>query len=342
METVLKQTIETLCQPGKGILAADESTGTIGKRFDLIDVENIEENRRKYRDFLFTSPNFGEYISGVILFEEQVFQKSEDGRTFPEVIVAAGAVPGWKSDLGLDPIPGYGSDLIVKGLDTLDGRCKRVFEAGARFTKFRSMFNVAKSLNKPSRYSIEMNAIHQARNAKISQVNGLVPIVEPEVIVGEGEDIDIEYAFKVTRDILVETFKQLSLAQVDLRYMILKPNMIYTKAVLAEGLNEMIAEYTMRLFREAVPVSVPGIFFLSGGQDEISSTLNLDLVNKIKKREGSAPWYISFSYGRALQASALSAWRGLDENRESMQGVFIKRARLNGLASKGEYEGEEN
>ncbi|KAJ3448296.1 fructose-bisphosphate aldolase [Anaeramoeba flamelloides] len=341
-EEVLAETIKIMCTPGRGILAADESVGTIGKRFDLINVENVEENRRCYRDYLFSTPNFGKYISGVILYEEQVFQKTSEGVLFPEIIRQSGAVAGWKSDTGLRPLEGYDKDTVTQGLDNLAVRCQKVFKAGCRFTKFRSAFHI--NAKCPSSLSVSWNAMVQARQAKIAQENGLVPIVEPEVLVSTIEDPqDIEDAYRVTKWVLTETFRQLNLHKVDLRYMILKPNMVYTKKELKEKNYDLIAEKTFQLFTETLPTSLPAIFFLSGGQDEISSTINLDKINKLKNKTPKiCPWYISFSYGRALQRSALEAWKGKTENKENLQKAFTKRALKNSQASIGEYVNEED
>lgn len=328
----LDETVKAMTQRGKGLLAADESTGTIGKRFATINVENTEANRQAYREMLFqVSDKANKFISGVILFEETLFQSTKDGVPFVKLLKDNGIVPGIKVDKGLVPLPGTDEEPIVQGLDGLAERCKKYYEQGARFAKFRSVFNINES--SPSELAIRQNCDAQARYAAICQQNGLVPIVEPEVLVMVG-DHSIDVSFDVTVRVLSQLYKSLLEHHVVLERTILKPNMVLPGNDCPEKADaKKVAEYTVRALRMTVPAAVPGIMFLSGGQSEEYAA---ETLNEINKRPELKPWPLSFSYGRALQQSALQGWKGDSNNLEAGQAGYLKRAEACYKATLGE------
>lgn len=328
----LEQTARDLVAPGKGILAADESTGTIEKRFKSISIENNEKNRQQYRQMLFTTKNIGQYISGVILFDETIRQKTDDGMPFVDVLKKAGSIPGIKVDLGAKTLAGGGAnEKITEGLDGLRERLQAYFELGARFTKWRAVITIGQGI--PTRYCLLANAEALARYAALSQECGLVPIVEPEVLM-DG-DHSIERCYQVTEDTLHIVFNNLYEHLVAPEGMLLKPNMVVSgKEYKKQAGPEEIAERTIRCFRRTVPAAVPGIVFLSGGQTSEQATANLNAINET----GPHPWALSFSYGRALQDAPLKAWLGKKENVSKAQQAFIHRARCNGAATEGTYQ----
>ena len=316
---------------GKGILAADESTGTIKKRFDKIGVESNEENRRAYRELLFTAPGIAEHISGVILYDETLRQSTKGGERFADLLTRLGIVPGIKVDAGTKPMPNFPGEVITEGLDGLAGRLAEYYSLGARFAKWRAVIDIGAGI--PTRTCIETNADLLARYAALCQDAQIVPIVEPEVLMDGGHSI--ERCEAVTDEVLATVFDRLLAHRVYLEGIVLKPNMVISGAKSASRAPPaQVAEATLRCLKRHVPSAVPGIAFLSGGQSEAEATLHLDLMN----RSGPLPWPLSFSYGRALQASALSAWGGAVASVAAAQREFLKRARLNGLATFGRYE----
>ena len=323
---------------GQGILAADESTGTIKKRFDSINVESTEDSRRDYREMLFRSDEaMKNYISGVILYEETLFQKAVDGTPFVDIIKAAGAVPGIKVDKGAKLIPGSEVETVTEGLDGLRDRLVRYYEAGARFAKWRAV--IAITADTPSWNCIKANAHALARYAALCQEAGIVPIVEPEVLMdGPHSTHDIARCEAVTEWALKEQFQELYYAGVKLDGMILKPNMVVPgqKSGTSASVEE-VAERTVRVLKNCVPSAVPGIAFLSGGQSDEDATAHLSAMNAMY----DLPWKLTFSYGRALQAACLSAWGGKKENVPSGQMAFTHRARMNSLASLGKWSIEQ-
>lgn len=329
---LLEHIARQLVAKGKGILAADESTSTIAARFASIGVESTVENRQAYRQLLFTAPGLGTYISGVIMFDETIRQAAGDGRLFTQVLTAAGVVPGIKVDLGTQAMVASPSEKETKGLDSLAERLPEYVALGARFAKWRAVFIIAPNL--PTAACITRNSQLLAGYARMCQDHGLVPIVEPEVLM-DGEH-SIERSLDVTRMVQREVFKSLKEAGVELKGILLKPNMVLPGTSAAQRpSDEAIAEATLRVLRETVPPEVPGVVFLSGGQSEVQATARLDAMNKSAQ---SLPWRLSFSYGRALQASALRAWVGAERNASAAQQAFLKRAHLNSLACLGTYE----
>ncbi|HZQ66010.1 MAG TPA: class I fructose-bisphosphate aldolase [Gaiellaceae bacterium] len=326
----LEETARALVAPGKGILAADESSGTIKKRFDSIDVESTEENRRAYRDMLFTTEGAADYISGVILYDETIRQSSHDGTPFPKLLESQGIIPGIKVDIGAKPLANAPGETVTEGLDGLRERCEEYRELGARFAKWRAVITIGDGI--PSEYCIWTNAHALARYAAIAQEAGLVPIVEPEVLM-DG-DHSIETSFDVTSRTLHAVFTELRDQRVHFEQMLLKPNMVLSgyEARDRAGIQE-VADQTVRCFRRHVPAAVPGIVFLSGGQTDEDATAHLNAMNAT----GPHPWELSFSYGRALQAPALKAWRGDPANVPAGQQAYLHRARMNGLARSGSY-----
>ena len=329
-EKILNETANAMVAPGRGILAADESTGTIGKRFDSIGVANEEENRRAYRDMLFTTEGMEEFISGVILFEETLFQKTQDGTPFSSLLNSKGAIPGIKVDKGAKPLAGAPGETVTEGLDGLRERLVKYGEAGARFAKWRAVITIGEGI--PSDYSIQTNAHALARYAALCQENNIVPIVEPEVLMDA--DNSIQVCEQVTKDTLQAVFDELYKQRVMLEGMVLKPNMVISgkKCPSQAGVQE-VAEATIRVLKQHVPGAVPGIAFLSGGQSDELATAHLNAMNAI----GDLPWKLTFSYGRALQAAALQAWAGKNENVAAAQRAFYHRAKMNGLASIAKY-----
>lgn len=321
--------------PGKGILAADESTGTIQKRLDSIDVPCTEDNRRTYRQLLFTTPGAGDYISGVILFDETLRQSGTDGVPFTKLLWDNGVLPGIKVDAGAKDLAGSPGEKVTEGLDGLRERLAEYVELGAAFTKWRAVIDIGSGI--PSRACLEANAHALARYAALSQEAGLVPIVEPEVLM-DG-DHDIERCREVTETALQLTFRELFNQNVLLEGMVLKPNMVLAgKQCSRQNSVQEVAEMTVKVLRRQVPGAVPGIAFLSGGQSEEEATAHLNAMNKPTAIGGPLPWELSFSYGRALQASALRAWRGQADNIPAAQAAFAHRAKMNSLARSGGYE----
>jgi fructose-bisphosphate aldolase, class I len=318
---------------GKGILAADESTGTIKKRFDSIGVESTEETRRAYRDLLFTTQGVEEYISGVILYDETIRQKALDGTPFPKLLESKGIIPGIKVDKGAAPLAHAEGETITEGLDGLRERLAEYRELGARFAKWRAVISIGKGI--PSEYCIWTNAHALARYAALSQEAGLVPIVEPEVLM-DG-DHAIERSFEVTSRTLHAVFTELRDQRVQPEGILLKPNMVLSGYECPEQVSdEEVAHETIRCFRRHVPAAVPGIVFLSGGQSDEQATARLSAMNA----KGPHPWELSFSYGRALQAPALKAWLGKEENVEAARQAYYHRAKMNSAARTGMYAPE--
>jgi fructose-bisphosphate aldolase, class I len=329
----LHETARAIVAEGKGILAADESDSTIKKRFDSIEVESTEENRRAYRDLLFTTEGVEEYISGVILFDETIRQASTDGTPFPQLLASKGIIPGIKVDKGAKPLALAEGETITEGLDGLRDRLAEYRELGAKFTKWRAVISIGKGI--PSEYCIWTNAHALARFAALSEEAGLVPIVEPEVLM-DG-DHTIERSFEVTSRTLHAVFTELRDQRVQPEGMLLKPNMVLSGYECPEqASDEEVAHETLRCFRRHVPAAVPGVVFLSGGQSDEQATARLSAMNAI----GPHPWQLSFSYGRALQAPALKAWLGKPENVEAAQRAYYHRAKMNGAARTGMYAPE--
>lgn len=318
-----------LVAPDKGILAADESTGTIAKRFDKYGIELKEENRRAYRELLFTAPEMEKYISGVILFDETIRQSTGNGQTFVDLLAEKNVVPGIKMDAGLEPFHDSQIEKVAKGLEGLDERFKEYYQLGARFSKFRAVFTITDS--SPSVGCIKKNAEILAEYASISQSNNIVPIVEPEVLM-DG-DHDIHRCYEVTNQVLSRVFIELKAKGVQLDGMILKPNMVISGTdALEQAVAKQVAELTVKCLKDTVPSEVAGVVFLSGGQSE---ELACETLNEISKIAADCPWPLSFSYGRALQASALSVWGGKPENVVKGQEAFINQARKVSLARQG-------
>jgi fructose-bisphosphate aldolase, class I len=332
-DKALAVTARALVAPGKGILAADESDGTIKKRFDTIGVESTEENRRAYRDLLFTTPGAEDHISGVILFDETIRQSSADGTPFPQLLESKGVIPGIKVDKGAKPLALAEDETVTEGLDGLRDRFAEYRDLGARFAKWRATYSIAEDL--PSEYCVWVNAHALARYAALSQEAGLVPIVEPEVL-QDGEHT-IEESAKATGRVLLAVYQELHDQRVDFAGTLLKPNMVLSgySASNRAGVDE-VAEATLDVLYKHVPASVPGIVFLSGGQTDEDATAHLNAMNS----RGPHPWQLSFSYGRALQAPALKAWGGDEANVQAAQDAYAHRAKMNGLARSGEYTPE--
>ena len=327
----LERIAHAMVARGRGILAADESTGTIKKRFDKIGLESTEENRRAYREMLFTAPGAQEFVSGVILYDETLRQSTRGGERFAELLTRLGIVPGIKVDAGTKPLPNFPGEVITEGLDGLAGRLAEYHQLGARFAKWRAVIDIADGI--PSRTCIESNAELLARYATLCQAAGIVPIVEPEVLMDGAHSL--ERCEEVTSAVLAEVFARLHAHRVFLEGMILKPNMVISGQKNASRASpQQVAEATVRTLKRHVPSAVPGIAFLSGGQSEAEATHHLDLMNRL----GGLPWALSFSYGRALQQTSLTTWGGKPENVAAGQREFLKRARLNGLAATGRYE----
>jgi fructose-bisphosphate aldolase class I len=326
----LQNTAQAIVVDGKGILAADESGGTIKKRFDSIGVESNEEARRAYRDLLFTTEGAEDYIGGVILFDETLRQSSADGTPFPKLLESKGIVPGIKVDTGAKPLALAEGETVTEGLDGLRERLNEYRELGARFAKWRAVITIGKDI--PSEYCIWTNAHALARYAALCQEAGIVPIVEPEVLM-DG-DHTIERSFEVTSRTLHAVFTELRDQRVQPEGILLKPNMVLPGYECPQqASDEEIARETVRCFRRHVPAAVPGVVFLSGGQSEEEATSRLNAMNAL----GQHPWKLSFSYGRALQAAALKAWGGKEENVEAAQRAYYHRAKMNSAAQTGTY-----
>ncbi|MDA1348557.1 MAG: fructose-bisphosphate aldolase class I [Chloroflexi bacterium] len=332
----LNDTARAIVAPGKGILAADESTGTIKKRLDSIGVESTEATRRDYREMLFRTEGASKYISGVILYDETLRQNGAAGTPLSRVLVDQGILPGIKVDIGGRPLAGAPGEQVTEGLDGLRERLAEYAELGARFTKWRGIIAIGPGI--PTRYGIEANAHALARSAALSIEAGLVPIVEPEVLMDGDHDIDA--CFEATEAVLREVYSQLGTHRVALEGTLLKPNMVLsgTDAPNRAGPEE-VAEKTVSCFKRVVPAAVPGIVFLSGGQSDEEATVNLNAINRYAASVG-APWELSFSYGRGLQAAALKAWGGDPANRARAQQVYLHRAYVTSAAQQGDYKPE--
>jgi fructose-bisphosphate aldolase class I len=330
----LNKVAQAMVAQGKGVLAADESTGTIKKRFDAIKVESTEDSRRDYREMLFRSKDaMSKYISGVILYDETIWQKARDGTPLVKLIEQAGSIPGIKVDEGTQPLPNCSGELITVGLDKLGARLVDYYKQGARFAKWRAVIDIGKNI--PSMTAIHTNAHALARYAALCQAAQIVPIVEPEVLMDGDHDID--RCCEVTQRVLNKTFQELRIQRVALEGMILKPNIVISgKKSAKQSSAEEVAEKTIRLLKRCVPAAVPGIAFLSGGQSDEDATAHLDAMNRI----GGLPWKLTFSYGRALQSAPQKAWSGKTENVAAGQAAFTHRARMNSLASKGEWKAD--
>src|SRR5579862_5267516 len=329
----LNKVAEAMVAPGRGILAADESTGTIKKRFDAINTECTEDNRRDYREMLFRSAEGMKHISGVILYDETIWQKAKDGTPLVKLIEQAGAIPGIKVDEGTKPLPMTKGELITVGLDKLADRLTKYYEQGARFAKWRAVIDIGPGI--PSYNCIKANAHALARYAALCQAAQIVPIVEPEVLMDGDHDID--RCVEVTTWLLKETFQELFYNRVALEGMVLKPNMAVPgkKSARRAGVDE-VAEQTVRMLKACVPAAVPGIAFLSGGQSDEEATAHLDAMNRI----GNLPWRLTFSYGRALQQAPQKTWSGKPENAAAGQRAFTHRAHMNALASTGRWSAD--
>ena len=330
-ENDLRTTIAKMIEPGKGVLAADESTATITKRFKALNIESTEETRRAYRTLLFTTRGAEEFLSGVILFEETLDQKADDGTPLPEVLVQHGVMPGIKVDKGTVPLTGAPGDLITQGLDGLSERLKTYKAKGARFAKWREVYGITDA--NPTPLGIDANAEVLARYAAICQEAGIVPIVEPEVLI-DG-DHTIERCYEVSEAVLHAVFQALRRNRVMLEGMVLKPSMVLPgKEHPPKASPETVAEATLRVLRRCVPAAVPSINFLSGGQSPEEATANLNAMNVMYPK---APWVISFSYARALQDPAMKAWGGRRENVATAQAAFYQRVKMNSLARAGKW-----
>jgi len=328
----LEQVARAIVAPGKGILAADESTPTIKKRFDKIGVESTEETRRGYRETLFRTRGVGEFVSGVILFDETIRQKAEDGTPLVQMLESQGILPGIKVDQGAKPLAGAEGEKVTEGLDGLRDRLVEYRSLGAKFTKWRAVIAIDEAKGLPSDYCLEVNAHALARYAALCVEEGLTPIVEPEVLMDGTHSI--ETSFDVTSRTLQKVFRELYTQRVPFEAMLLKPNMVLSGYDCPDQADvRRVAEETLRCFRSVVPAAVPGVVFLSGGQSDEDATAHLNEMNKI----GGVPWELSFSYGRALQAPALKAWAGKAENAEAAQKAFYHRARCNSAARSGKY-----
>ena len=332
----LPEIANAMVEKGRGILAADESTPTCTKRFDSIGVESTEANRNAYRDMLFSTPGMEEFISGVILFDETLRQSTvKDNTPYPEYLTNLGVIPGIKVDKGAHPLPGSDGEKITEGLDGLDARLKEYFNLGARFSKWRAVITIGES--SPSSTCVTANAHALARYAALCQENGLVPIVEPEILMDGSHTI--EDSFVITEEVLHSTFYELYSQDVLLEGMVLKPNMVLSGYECSEKASvEDVAELTVTVLKRCVPSAVPGIAFLSGGQSDEDATAHLNAMNQILGE--NSPWNLTYSYGRALQAPALKSWGGKEEHVSAAQDAFYKRAKLNSLATKGEYSPE--
>lgn len=330
--TTLEDIAAYLVSDGKGFLAADESTGTIGKRFDAINTESTEDSRRDYRELLFRAEGMQDNIGGVILFDETLRQNAEDGTPLKDLINSTGALPGIKVDKGISPF-NDSEEVITGGLEDLNERCAEYAALGAKFTKWRAVIKIGNGI--PTQECIDANMKALADYAKIVQNNNMVPMVEPEVLM-DG-DHSVQSCFEATAKCLKTLFSMLNANDVSLKGTILKPNMVVsgTEAPIQASVSE-VAELTLKVLKENVPSDLAGIAFLSGGQSDLLATEHLDAMNKL----GKLPWPLSFSYGRALQQPALKAWMGQSDNKEAAQKAFSHRALMNKLASKGEWQNE--
>jgi len=329
--TELAATAHAMVANQRGILAADESTSTIGKRFNTIHLESTEENRRAYREMLFTAPEASQYIGGVILFDETIRQKTKDGTPFPTYLAKNKMIPGIKVDTGAKPLAGFPGETITEGLDGLRERLAEYYKLGARFAKWRAVIDIGSGI--PTAYAIDANAAALARYATLCQEASIVPIVEPEVLMDGGHTL--ERCEEVTNVVLDRVFSHLFAARIYLEGMVLKPNMVISGKKCAQRASpEQVAEATVRTLKRQVPAAVPGIAFLSGGQSPTEATLHLSLMNA----SGPLPWALTFSYGRALQEYALSAWGGKPTAFAAGQQALAVRAKMNSLAAGGTYK----
>ncbi|KAK6240856.1 Fructose-bisphosphate aldolase [Theobroma cacao] len=327
----LIKTAKTIASPGRGILAMDESNATCGKRLASIGLENTEANRQAYRTLLVSAPGLGEYISGAILFEETLYQSTTDGKKMVDVLVEQNIVPGIKVDKGLVPLPGSNNESWCQGLDGLSSRTAAYYQQGARFAKWRTVVSIP---NGPSALAVKEAAWGLARYAAISQDSGLVPIVEPEILL-DGEH-GIDRTFEVAKKVWAEVFFYLAENNVMFEGILLKPSMVTPGAECKDKATpQQVADYTLKLLHRRIPPAVPGIMFLSGGQSEVEATLNLNAMN-----QSPNPWHVSFSYARALQNTCLKTWGGRPENVKAAQEVLLVRAKANSLAQLGKYTGE--
>jgi fructose-bisphosphate aldolase, class I len=328
---ILEQTTADLVSKGRGILAADESTSTIGKRFDSIGVENTEDNRKAYRDMLFRAKGFGKYISGVILYDETLRQKAVGGRSFMrDLIEKAGAFSGIKVDTGAKPLPFFANETITEGLDGLATRFKEYGDLGAKFAKWRAVIDISKDI--PTSYAIKSNVNALVRYAALAQQAGIVPIIEPEILM-DG-DHTLEKCAEVTEAVLSTLYHELHTARIHLEGTLLKPNMVISgKKCSTQASPEQVADATVKILRRTVPAAVGGIVFLSGGQSDLEATQHLNIMNA----KYDLPWALSFSYGRALQSQALKTWAGKSENVQAAQEALMHRARMNSLAALGKW-----
>ncbi len=332
----LTEIANTMVEKGRGILAADESTPTCTKRFDSIDVESTEANRNAYRDMLFTTPGMEEFISGVILFDETLRQSTlKDGTPYPEFLTNLNVIPGIKVDKGAHDLAGTDGEKVTAGLDGLGDRLKEYHSLGARFAKWRAVITIGDA--EPSSTCVAANAHALARYAALCQENGLVPIVEPEILMDGAHSI--EDSFVVTEEVLHTVFYELYGQNVELEGMVLKPNMVLSGYECPDQASvEEVADLTVTVLKRCVPAAVPGIAFLSGGQSDEDASAHLNAMNQILGE--TSPWNLTYSYGRALQAPALKAWGGSAENVPAAQDAFYKRAKLNSLATKGDYSSD--
>ena len=322
-----------LVSKNKGVLAADESSPTIKKRFDSIGIESTENNRRDYRELLFSTSGIEDYISGIILYEETLFQKSLNGNLLIDLLKEKKIIPGIKVDKSTKNMTGFKNEKITEGLDGLYERIANYQSQGAEFTKWRAVITIGNSI--PTNECIELNAIYLARYALISQEVGLVPIVEPEILM-DG-DHSINSCYEATNKTLSEVFNQLNKHKVNLSGILLKPNMVLSGKESSDRANKnQVAEMTLKCFKDTIPKNVPGIIFLSGGQSDLESIDNLDAINKLAKQTGNRPWELSFSYGRGLQSSTLNKWNGNSDNVQSAQKEFIDRCKMVSDARNGQ------
>ena len=329
----LQKIAQQMVAPGKGILAADESTGTIGKKFAKINVESTEDTRRAYRELFFTTPSIGDYISGVIMYDETIRQSTADGRSFVSVLQSAGVLPGIKVDMGTKEMDGSPQEKVTTGLEGLPERLAEYAKMGAKFAKWRAVITIGEGI--PTDANLEQNAKDLASYAKMCQEAGIVPMVEPEVLMDGSHTM--ERCEEVSEKTLTAVFKALNEAGVAIEGMILKTNMVVPgKESGTTATPDQVAEATLRLFKKVLPDNLPGQAFLSGGQNDVEATANLDAMNK----KGPFPWKLSFSYGRALQDAAIQAWMGKQENVPAAQEAFVTRAKMNSLATLGQYQGE--
>ena len=329
----LNKIAQAMVATGKGILAADESSGTIKKRFDAIGVESTEDSRRDYREMLFRSAEGMKHISGVILYDETIWQKAKDGTPLVELIKKAGSIPGIKVDEGTKPLPNCPGEVVTIGLDKLADRLPKYYEQGARFAKWRAVIDIGAGI--PTYTCVRVNTHALARYAALCQATQIVPIVEPEILMDGDHDID--RCYQATELVLKTQFEELYFQRVALEGMVLKPNMVISgkKNGKRAGVEE-VAEKTVKLLKNCVPGAVPGIAFLSGGQSDEEATAHLDAMNKI----GNLPWKLTFSYGRALQHAPQTVWKGKTENVAAAQRAFSHRAKMNGLAALGQWKAD--